>query len=178
MQSYRAPHVPMWFKAEEIGPDGLDPGSPVQLASDYWTSLRRDGQIPARSAIDPLDLGPRVLPWLFIVDVLKDTVPMDYRFRLVGAGNARLVGRNATGRLISEIFEQRDTAIVPETFDRTVAAGEPTFWRAVVPHDRVGAVEILRGLFPLAGNGRDIDGLLGCAVPVETEQFVRAAAGD
>lgn len=158
--------IASWFKTDRVALSDIGKDSPIALVHQYWASLTSDNRLPARQQIDPLDLPTRVLPWLFIVEVTQRSPVLDYRYRLVGTGNALLVGRDATGFLASEIFTARDTEVVPLTFDETVRDGEPTFWRATVPNDRVGSVEIERALFPLAENGVDVDALLGVALPV------------
>lgn len=154
------------FNSDRVALSDLGADSPITLVQQYWVSLLADGQLPARRQIDPLDIPNRALPWLFIVEVTQRWPVLDYRYRLVGTGNTLLVGRDATGLLASEIFAARDTEVVPSTFDETVHAGEPTFWRATVPNDRVGSVEIERGLFPLAEDGVEVDALLGVALPI------------
>lgn len=158
--------IASWFKSDRVTLSDIGKDSPIALVHQYWASLMEDGRLPARQQIDPLDLPKRTLPWLFIVEVTQREPVLDYRYRLVGTGNTLLVGRDATGFLASEIFTARDTEVVPLTFDETVRAGEPTYWWATVPNDRVGSVEIVRGLFPLAEDGIEVDGILGVALPV------------
>lgn len=155
------------LSADPVAIDAFPARSPVVLLHDYWQSIRPDpGRLPGRQHMDPLDIDRTVLPWIFLMDVIRsDGSPLDYRYRFVGTSNVTLVGRDATGQLASAVFGRVDAAFVLETFDLTVRAGEPTYWVARVPHDRIGEVTIHRGLFPMARDGVTVDMLLCIAAP-------------
>lgn len=155
------------LSADPVGVDAFPADSPVVSLHRYWLSIApASGVLPGRRHLDPLDIGPSLMPWVFLLDVFReDGMALDYRFRLVGTGNVALVGRDATGHLASAVFGERDAPFVLATFDRTVADAAPTFWIATVPHDRIGDVTIHRGLFPLSGDGRTVDMLLCIAAP-------------
>jgi len=163
--------IPSSFKIKRVSLDALDAKSAIAQIHAYWASLASTNSLPARRQLDPLDLPPRILPWLFIIEVVQSFPVLDYRYRLVGTGNTSLVGRDATGHLASEIFAARETDVVPLSFDETVRTAQPTFWLATVPNDRIGSVEIERGLFPLAENGVDVDAVLGVALPIGGNPF-------
>lgn len=143
------------------------PGSPVVLLHRLWQSIApAGGGLPGRQHLDPLDIAPQILPWVFLMDVVRDgDAALDYRYRLVGTGNVTLVGRDATGELASTVFGRVEAPFVLDTFDLTVHTRKPTFWIATVPQDRFGAVTIHRGLCPMARDGRTINMLLCVAAP-------------
>ena len=60
----------------------------------YWRSKCRDGRLPARADIDPLELKA-FMGDMFMLDVVGD--PRRFRYRLVGAKIAARVGRDSTG---------------------------------------------------------------------------------
>lgn len=153
--------------AEEVTAETFPSASPVVWLYRHWQALAPGhGVLPGRQHLDPLDIDPQVMPWIFILDVLDGPgARRDFVFRLVGTGNVTLVGRDATGKRASEIFGRTGAPFVLETFDRTVATAAPTFWIATVPHDAMGDVTIHRGLFPMARDGRTVDMLLCVAAP-------------
>lgn len=153
------------FSSERRTRETLAAGSLVVALHDHWLSICPEGLLPARRHFDPARLSRRILPWVFLLDVLKGADGPDYRFRLVGTANARLVGRDATGRLASEIFGSEDRQVVMDAYDTTVAEAQPTFWLATVPHERLDSVGVERGFFPLADDGRRVDQMIGIAVP-------------
>lgn len=155
------------LSADPVGVDAFPEGSPVLRLHRYWRSIAPSPDtLPGRQHVDPLDIGPWLMPWIFLMDVIREHgAPFDYLFRLVGTSSAALVGRDATGQRASEVFGRVDAGFMLATFDQTVAGGAPTFWIATVPHDRIGEVTIHRGLFPLARDGRTVDMLLCLSAP-------------
>ena len=151
--------------ARRIALEDLPGNSLVREFDAYWRTAAPSATLPNRTAIDPIRIGPRLLPWLFLMEVKRTGDSLDYRYRLVGTENANLVGRDATGMMASEIFHSAERSFMIESFDITVREALPTFWRAVVPQDRVDLVTIYRGLFPFAGENGSVDLLAGVAVP-------------
>src|SRR3546814_17830647 len=80
-----------------------------------WTAARRilrllqycrdgrpgPGLLPGRQAIDPIVLGPDLLPLMALVEPIDDG--SRFRFRLVGTELARNAGLDLTGRYVDEI---------------------------------------------------------------------------
>lgn len=131
---------------------------------EFWHSIKPDGQLPSREDIDPIDLGAKLMPWVFIVDVVRESDELDYRYRIAGTRNVELVGRDPTGRLASEIFQSDHHRYMLDTFNVTVLSAEPTYWQGEVPKDNYEIVRVYRGLFPLAADGVHVDKLIGIAV--------------
>lgn len=152
--------------AERVQLKELPEVSLVREAHAFWESLADFPDLPARSDFTPLDIPRPILPWLFLMQVIRgEDGRLDYRYRLVGTQNVSLVNRDPTGKLASEIFRGGDRKFMIETFDLTVTEGEPTFWDTAVPHERMEKIALWRGLFPLAEDRRNVDTLLGIAVP-------------
>lgn len=140
----------------------------VRTAYEFWRGLVPAPALPARVDFTPLDIPRDLLPWLFLMEVLEEPARpsgLDYRFRLNGTSNVALVGRDATGKLATEIFGRPQHLFMLDSFDLTVTGREPTYWTATAPHDRIGSVELWRGLFPLAADREHVNMLLGVAVP-------------
>jgi hypothetical protein len=73
-------------------------GTALSECFAYWASKIRNGVIPSRGAIDPLEIPSRLLPDLFIYE----PVAGDYRCRLAGTGLQQLFGWESTGRFLSQ----------------------------------------------------------------------------
>lgn len=101
----------------------------------YWNSLPCSDGLPSRRDIDPVEIGGELLPWIFLLDVIREDGRLDYLYRLTGTSNVELVGRDPTGQRASEIFANDEHAFVIETFDQTVNERMPTYWYAEVPQD-------------------------------------------
>lgn len=153
--------------AEPVSAEAFPAQSPVVRLRDYWLSIApAPGLLPGRRHVDPLDLDRALMPYIFLMAVIREGGrPLDYLYRLVGTGNVKLVGRDATGELASAVFDRVAAPFVLDTFDSTVEQAAPTYWIATVPQDRIGDVTVHRGLFPLAEDGRTVDMLMGIAAP-------------
>jgi len=89
---------------------------------DYWRKRWREGRPPSRADIDPLDL-PRLLPFMFLADVLPDAG--DFRFRLVGTHIREYMRIEFTGLLVSEGFPPDFAAEVLRQWRDCVARRAP-----------------------------------------------------
>ena len=92
-------------------------------------------ELPSRRDIHPVEIGEALLPWIFLLDVIREDRRPDYLYRLAGTSNVELVGRDPTGRRSSEIFADDEHAFVIETFDQTGNERVPTYCYAEVPQD-------------------------------------------
>ncbi|HXQ53259.1 MAG TPA: PAS domain-containing protein [Stellaceae bacterium] len=79
------------------------PGSPIPhpvLGSllRYWQVKRGTRALPSRRDIDPLEMGPDLLPHLLLADLLDRGTRV--RFRLVGTSVVKRIGFDPTGRYL------------------------------------------------------------------------------
>ena len=65
----------------------------------YWRSKFVGRRLPSRSSIDPIEI-PKLLPWVFMMDV--EHSPLSFRYRLIGTGIVGFLGRDFTGRAVDE----------------------------------------------------------------------------
>lgn len=63
---------------------------------NYWRDKHRDGQPPSRADIDPPLQIPRLLPNLFLMDLIDGY----FRVRVVGTEITRRAGRDSTGQIL------------------------------------------------------------------------------
>ena len=124
----------------------------------YWAS-RRDGlRLPGRGSIHPAHLK-RHLPTISLIDVRTD--PRDYSLRLAGTGLYNVYGRDITGRTLGEVYNSSAADYWRAELDKVVQERRPAVgvhnfaWRGA------GHLSILWLRLPLAGNGRDVDMILG-----------------
>jgi hypothetical protein len=69
----------------------------------YWSAKRGDAPLPARQAIDPVEMGPRLLPHLLLCDLFDRGAGI--RFRLVGTNVVARFGFDPTGQHLEEMPE-------------------------------------------------------------------------
>ena len=88
-----------------------------------------------------------------------------FRFRLVGTSMVFALGQEPTGRWLDEHFQGFESSVFAEELKGAVCDGKPRHYRgssaAQFARD-MAAVE--RIALPLAGNGRNVDMLLGLTV--------------
>ena len=149
-----------FYFARRITRSDVPKKSLVLALEAYWESLRRGRPMPSRADIDPVKIRVDLLPLLFLLDVVRGDEGLDYLYRLVGTANADLVGRDPTGKLMSEVMGTEERRFLMETFDQTVQEMGATYWLAEVPQDRYGVVKVFRGLFPLSSDGEEVDKLI------------------
>jgi hypothetical protein len=142
----------------------------------YWASRREGGRLPGRKAIHPQHFK-RHLPTISLIDVFDE--PRDYRLRLAGTGLYGVYGREITGQTLEDVYAAQAAAYWRGELDKIVESRRPGVgvhslaWRGA-PH-----LSILWLRMPLAGNGRDVDMILGYDVVIgqqaELASGIRAA---
>lgn len=83
----------------------------------YWNAKRGNRPAPSRRDLDPREIT-RLLPFLHLIDVEPE--PMRFRHRLVGSELVDMMGRNVSGKYVSDVFYGRAADEILETM-RTLA---------------------------------------------------------
>ena len=91
---------------------------------DYWRSKCRDGRLPARADLDPVEFA-HVLASITIIDFEGEGAQRRYRFRLFGTEHVEFNQRDLTGAFVDEVFAPDDAARVAETYGSVVDSREP-----------------------------------------------------
>ena len=120
-------------------------------------------RLPSRDAIDPVQLGPEILPYMVLVDVTDGATR--FRFRLVGSGLIEHAGLDLTGSYIDDLNPNKEYAEYINSLyrmarDTRLPNYSETRYRAA--SGRVGLTR--RILCPLAGDGLTIDKFVGLQV--------------
>jgi hypothetical protein len=68
---------------------------------DYWEGLRHGRVAPEAHEIDPLEIPPKSLPFVILVDLEQN--PLRARYRLVGTHSTEIAGWDYTGKYVHEI---------------------------------------------------------------------------
>ena len=138
----------------------------VEALHHYWQSKRRDGSLPTRSAIDPIEF-PRLLPYLVIADI--EASPMRVRYRLVGTQVVEDNGSDFTNRYVEDCHFAVE-ALLHECYRRLVETQAPVFayyeWHKVAWAGAKGAIGANEtGFFPLSSDGATVDLAISLADP-------------
>lgn len=130
----------------------------------YWESKRAGRLAPRRADIDPTEI-PRLLPYLFMLDVLDGGA--DFRYRLIGTHITEGMGRDVTGKKISELYEDRPQARkqLDATFRLPLTNKQPIFSRGrVFWMPRREYQRFIGCSLPLSSDGATIDIVLAALV--------------
>lgn len=97
-----------------ISVENLDPGlnceSPVLIELlRFWEHARGKRPMPSRADMDPLKLGPVLLPHILLIDVEHEP-EVRFRWRLIGTHITTVLNRDMTGAYWDEIYDGKSLA--------------------------------------------------------------------
>jgi hypothetical protein len=150
----------------------------IQRVHEYWSSKRAGRIAPRRRDIDPIELGPALLPFLTLLTVPAGrATPERIIVDLMGTGVAGALGRDGSRKPLAELDGGDLRAAILAVYGRTVDDREPQFAEECVYSTPRGVfVFYERGLFPLSDDGVTINRLLGCQVdgPMPSAEYAQA----
>ena len=125
----------------------------------YWRGKCRDGALPSRADLDPMEILPALLPHVFLVDVVDGG--RDFRYRLLGTHIVESVGFEFTGQLVGEFMRGRMEELQARDYHTLFESREPqhvignmvAFGRDYMRYERV--------MCPLSSDGEAIDMVFG-----------------
>ncbi|MEK9968734.1 MAG: PAS domain-containing protein [Ferrovibrio sp.] len=141
----------------------LDPRLKALL--QYWRGKTSPGRLPARVDIDPLELKPLLGNINLIEVVPQPDGGQRFRYRLFGTEFVFYHGGDLTGQWVDEIGNQVYRDQLVGLYNHVVGTGATP----ILSYDYI--LESRRHRFqavilPLATNGRTIDVILSCGLPV------------
>ncbi len=68
---------------------------------DYWSGKKAGRDLPSRRDIDPVEIGPEILPHILLTDILPDG---RLRYRLAGTAVEAVIGESLSGRYIDDLL--------------------------------------------------------------------------
>ena len=89
--------------------------SAVSQVCAYWASLRAEGRLPRRSAINPGAFGA-ALPYVFLTELVTPRVA---RLRICGHRVEDLMGMDMRGMPLSALFAGKATTAITEAIEQT-----------------------------------------------------------
>lgn len=115
----------------------------------YWRGKVRNGTLPARAMIDPIEI-PTLLPYIILIDVHGD--PFDLYYRLAGTAVVAKLGYEVRGMAVRALPVSDATALF-DAYALTARDGVPRRIDAVLStrYDRL--LRIQRIVMPLAADG-------------------------
>lgn len=120
----------------------------------YWNLRRGTRRMPDRRDIDPIDLGPSLLPHLGLMDIVDGGARV--RYRLLGTNIVERWGRDPTGRFMDEVMSGTYGAYIHSLYRTLVQACAPVFSESLFRWDAEGYLRARRLYLPLTHGGTDV----------------------
>jgi hypothetical protein len=128
--------------------------------ADYWQALRGARRMPSHGNIDPLDLPPRLLPHLELVDVYHEA-ELRLRWRLIGTHLTAAVARDSTGKFFDELYPRNNLTTLSAPFKWVIENMNPLHWTGTSGFAGKDWMSFECVLFPLSSDGKTVNMILG-----------------
>ena len=152
---------------------------PVGLFHKHWKEECERSGVFLRKSLNPARF-PKLLPWVVMVE--KEPIApgetrqqtylndRDYRFRyrLCGTEYGNIIGRDVTGMPVGRLQPEKDAIATYESIEICIANNKPYVGKTKVPLEGRSFIKIIRSIFPMSTNGKEIDLTLSIVAPSET----------
>lgn len=126
----------------------------------YWASKIVGGRLPSRASIDPVEI-PRLLPYVFLIDVERD--PQRFRIRLAGTQVCTWAGRDATGMYTDDPAYGPQAPEITRQFAEVVSRRRALYSERPAARPDRSSMFFERVVLPLSADGVHVN-MLFCAV--------------
>ncbi len=120
----------------------------------YWNERRGQRRMPDRRDIDPLALGPALLPHVGLMDIIDGGKRV--RYRLLGTKIAERWGSDPTGRYMDEVMSGSYSEYIHGLYRDLVRARAPVFSESLFRWDAKGYLRTRRLYLPLTHGGDEV----------------------
>ncbi len=125
----------------------------------YWEGKRAGRPLPERRDIDPVDMPPGLLPYLFIVEYAN--ISDRWRYRLMGTEMVERLGVDLTGRYLDEALGGRYSNYLVPLNAEVRQRRQPIYTESTLTSTDGGVLLTKRLLVPLANGGSEVAMILG-----------------
>ena len=127
---------------------------------DYWDRQRGTRAMPSRRDIDPLDMPPRLLPQIELIEI---GTAGRLRLRLVGTAIVDAFGKDPTGRFLDEIFDDDVRRFFDGLFGTALRSKRPAIGKSWLRKAKGPDLGMHWLVTPLSENGREVSMILAGA---------------
>lgn len=128
-------------------------------ALSYWTGKRSGRSMPRKRDIDPIEIPPKILPNLQIIDVIDGGAR--FRYRLIGTALVDAYGKDFSGRIVDELFPDDRLDFVQGLYRSVCTSKAPIFSRNKYHTPRDVDLFSMRIYMPLSEDGVAVQHILG-----------------
>ena len=125
----------------------------------YWIEKRGSRSMPRKRDIDPIEISPRILPNLQIIEVINRGAR--FRYRLVGSASVDAFGSDYTGRYPDEMFSDDRLNFIQSIYRKVCATKIPLFSLNRYHTPKNIDLFAYRIYLPLSEDGIDASHILG-----------------
>jgi hypothetical protein len=119
----------------------------------YWERKRAGRRMPTRQEMDPIEMGPALLPHLLVSEFVDGGARL--RFRLIGSAIAANAGMDATGLCADEVLAGSYLTHIVELHRECWTRSAPVYSESVFRWDAGGHRWTRRLLLPLGAREAD-----------------------
>jgi hypothetical protein len=161
------PEAGLEARLAAVLPADADPR--LRAIGELWLAIRPEpARLPGRRHFDPLCIEPRVLPYLWLLDVEREP-RLRFRYRLLGTAHALAMGGDFTGEYL-DIAHPAFLESASRADYISVAAGYPSYRRGKPTfHMDKSYLAMERLALPLAADGERVNMLLAITVYARVE---------
>jgi hypothetical protein len=120
----------------------------------YWNRRRGARRMPDRRDIDPIELGPALLPHVGLMDLVDGAKRV--RYRLLGTAIVERWGSDPTGRFMDEVMSGSYSDFVHALYRDVYRLRAPVFSDSVFRWDAGGFLHTRRLYMPLTHGGEEV----------------------
>lgn len=126
---------------------------------DYWRGKRRGLPVPLRADIDPVEMGPHLLPHIVLTEAVDDGGRQRFRNRLAGSAITEIAGRELAGGFVDAVNPNRAyAAYIEYLFRLAMEKQRPVVSNSAALPGRTQSTWWVRRLTcPLSSDGRTVD---------------------
>jgi hypothetical protein len=135
----------------------------------YWDKKRDGRSMPSRRDIDPIEMGPKLLPHLMLCEVADRGQRI--RFRLVGTLLVKRLGYDPTGKWLADLPKSDYLDFLARIVRQSYAEAAPIFADSTFRWGAKGRLDAHHLLLPLTTGGSEVGIVLVGTAYVSEEVF-------
>jgi len=136
-------------------------GTPLADCFAFWRSRRVGLAVPPKSTIDPVEMPPHIIPFLFIYERTEDD---RFRCRLAGTAVCAAFQNDPTGRYLDDMVLPTVRANRARLFSGVVDRSLPVAYAGNVAEAGRTWIKFRRLMMPIAIKGTAADGIFGMVI--------------
>jgi hypothetical protein len=125
----------------------------------YWQRIRAGRTMPLKRDLDPVDVPPKLLPHLQIIEVVDGG--RRFRYRLIGTSLVETYGKDYTGTHADELVSGERLRFIHAVYQAVCAIKAPVFSHNCYHTIRHTDLFANRIYMPLSDHGAEVDFILG-----------------